>query len=356
MHGQTSQKNGEEDSEQVAKEKLPKVHWKVEYRDQNDFDVVYTDDVTDEDAQKRHRQSLDGPAFEVVDVYFTSERKKADSKKAKAKDNPEEKEPTVRPAISSKGHQFIRIFSTAIINAIQSVVNYYPGEEITGDALSINEPYAILVHHKDELQEFRERFNPANGDVDTRNCVVQGTYEDLGHLLDFLERKNGEQVRKEQARWNQQAPQASFEMLWLLLKPGIDVYFDLDDLGSIEPWVVSQVSFRILNGSWTEYSVTLWSLNSVGEYVEPRYRTSTVQHFHGERAIAELDIFPCQYLATHAKREAELIKRGKMFFHLRRKRCMWFDGKSSTFPQRHVSHKPLLKIKSFSNPISLKDM
>lgn len=328
-----------------------KVRWKVEYREEIEGRVLSSHDVTDNTGLKSQQKQMEGPIFEVVDVNYVSQ-----SKEGEGPDNGRDSESTKHFAVRNRGCQFIRIFSTAVINAIQSVVNYYPNHSLLGETIDIREPYSILVHHKEELEAFREKFNRDHTNADIHGCVVDDTYEHLGYLLEFLETKIGDQVRKERARWNQQVPHASFEMLWLLLKPGSDVYFDLDDLGSVEPWVVSDVDFIPQNGSWTQYTVSLWNLNVADEYIQPNYRTTHIQHFHGEKSISTLTVFPCQYLDTHASRKAELIERGKMFFHLRRKRCMYFDGKCSTFPHRHVSNPRLLRMGFWSNKNSSRDM
>jgi hypothetical protein len=234
----------------------------------------------------------------------------------------------------------VRIHSPSVINALQSVVNYYPRHPVIGDPIDIYEPYPILVHHQAELEAFRERFSPEalqKDDEETKDCVLKDTYEHLGYLLDFLNDCHGNKITLEKERWVQPVPKVSFDLLWLLLKPGTDVYCDSDNLGSREPYIVSHVYIAIYNKAVFEYTVRVWQLSGDEYYIHPKEREFTIRRFDGERAIHKLDVFPCEYLPNHAERKAALIERGKLFFKLRRKKCMYFDGECSTFPRRTVS-------------------
>jgi hypothetical protein len=274
--------------------------------------------------------------FDVVDVNYTSETKDTQRNDqyggmAYADDD------NVSPSVKMAGGQYIRIYSHAIVNALQSVVNYYPYRLVVGDPVDIKEPYAILVHHWEQLEEFREAFNPETATENETDCAVADTYEHLGYLLEFLEHRMGDKVRKERERWAQPVPKASFEMLWLLLRPGIDVYYDEDNNGSREPWILADVTFNIVNQSWPDYAVRVWNLTSDEDTILPDEETYTITRFHGEKPINELDIFPCEYLEGQAEMKQKMIERGKTFFKLRQKKCMYFDGEGDSFPRLSVS-------------------
>jgi hypothetical protein len=315
----------------------PKVKWRVEYRQEGDDTLLYTRDVTHTNssgAKKHQHKPHTGPVFEVIDVNYTAETKDTN----KAAQTTIEKGDS--PSLSYAGRQFVRIHSHSVINALQSVVNYYPKHHVIGDPIDIYEPYPILFHHRDELEAFRERFSPEALEKEkdeTKECVLKDTYEHLGYLLEFLRNRVGDKIQLEKERWVQPVPKVSFELLWLLLKPGTDVYCDVDNLGSREPYVISHVYITLWNKAVYEYQVRVWHLSGDQHYVHPTERVITIHRFDGERPINKLDVFPCEYLDNHAERKIALIERGKRFFQLRHKKCMYFDGECSTFPRRTVS-------------------
>jgi hypothetical protein len=326
----------------------------VEYRQQSDDTLLYTRDVvnTSPSGTKQPQKPHTGPVFEVIDVNYTAETK--DTDKAAQKSTEEGS-----PSLSFSGRQFIRIHSRSVINALQSVVNYYPRHPVIGDPIDIFEPYPILVHHREELAAFRERFSPEalqENEEEAKDCILKDTHEHLGYILDFLDDRFANKIRLEKERWAQPIPKVSFEMLWLLLKPGTDVYCDTDHLDSREPYVVSHVYISIYNKAVFEYTVRVWHLSGDEYYIHPAEREFTIRRFDGERPINKLDVFPCEYLENHTERKAALIERGKLFFQLRHKKCMYFDGECSTFPRRTVSGEYFCYAKSVLNLCSTKAM
>lgn len=194
--------------------KNAKVRYRVEYRELKDYTLLQTKDLTGTHKQKRARENS---VFEIVDVNYTDETKDTQTTRKNDPAVPGTNMPP-SPSVQWTGNQYIRIHSLAIINALRSVISYYPYKSVDGDPVDIYAPYAILVHHWELLEEFRERFNSESETKAAVNCEVSDTYEHLGILLDFLESKVGENVRKERKRWSEPVPKVSFDMLWLLLK------------------------------------------------------------------------------------------------------------------------------------------
>ena len=95
----------------------------------------------------------------------------------------------------------------------------------------MSEPYAALIHHEEEVKAYRNRFhlnaiNPKD-ELCERNVNV---YEHLGILQDVLFQRSGKAVEAE--RQCHARGVATFEMLWLLFRPGTDVYHDNHDDGT----------------------------------------------------------------------------------------------------------------------------
>lgn len=238
------------------------------------------------------------------------------------------------PSYSSsrrEASRLLRIHSRSIINALQSVVNYYPYRAVVGDPVEIYEPFAILVHHWEELKAFRENFNPNKVGEDTSSCVLNDTYEDLGYLLDFLDAEAGERVRTERERWAQSTPKVSFEMLWLLLKPGTDVYYSNSD-GTRSAAVVSYVAVLGDTEQERKYCIKFWQMQGVGFNMQPYEYSRTYLRFHGEKPISDLHIFPTEYLKDTGELEKTLLEQGSKYCNLLKKKCVYFEGTGYPIP------------------------
>jgi hypothetical protein len=297
-----------------------------------------------------------GPVFDVVDVNFTAETK--DTRKdeqiagaahvSESKDaRKDEQQPTeagegaslsLPPSVQRRGNSFIRIYSRSIINALQSTVNYYPGQDLVSRPVEIQWPYAILWHHWKELKHFQAQFAQSEQSGGATECSVKETYRHLDLLFDFLDKKLGQDVREEYARWAQPVPKASFPMLWLLLKPGIDIYERDEESGDMEPFVLSSVVFTPFDNSWDDYRLYTWYLENDATSIRPSSTHGSIDSYQGEKPIHELIRFPCEYLPDHAARKAELIKRGKLYASLQQKKLVYFDGKNTQTPPRPVSY------------------
>ena len=108
------------------------------------------------------------------------------------------------------------IHSEPLIKALRSIVQYYPGQSLLGDNITLKEPYPILVHYRKELQEYME-----GTDAETSHHISV--------LLQYLQDNLGDKILEEDARYVKPTPVATFEMLWMLFKPGCDVYAQIDE-------------------------------------------------------------------------------------------------------------------------------
>jgi hypothetical protein len=315
----------------------PDIRYRVEYRGLRDNLLLMTKESTE---YEKPLLVHEGPVFDVVEVKYTSETKDTRKQDFSSTDR-ESKEATKSdtlnegPSVHVHGRTYIRVHSRAIINALQSVVNYYPQQELVSHPVDIDWPYAVVFHHWDKLREFEEKFAVLQSEEPT-DCSVTDTYSHLALFLDFVDKKMGDRVREEHERWRQQIPKASFEMLWLLLKPGIDVYEHREEDGSKEPWVVAKVTFRLWDNSWDNYAVKKWFLDSDSTSIRPTQAEQRISRFHGEKPIHELDLLPCEYLVEHPALRVELIKRGQLFAKLQQKQCMYFEGESTDVPRQSV--------------------
>ena len=165
--------------------------------------------------------------------------------------------------IKSVNETEMEIRSSALVKAIRAQVDYYPSQQLTGSTITVPEPYYFLLHHRDQLESLR---HPAGNEVENRSThekIDDKTREDVDVLLAYLNAKYLKKIQEEEVRHNRKTPTATFEMLWMLLKPGTEVYTEVD--GELAAFVVRSVRPNQPT-KFSYYNVSLWYLDFDGEY------------------------------------------------------------------------------------------
>ncbi|CAP62094.1 uncharacterized protein PODANS_5_310 [Podospora anserina S mat+] len=224
----------------------------------------------------------------------------------------------------------IIIESQALVNAIRTVVRYYPQIDLEGKSLELDEPYAVIGHHLRELESLRQ--GPQDSALDPK------TTEHLGLLLDYLH-TNVYKDKIDAERILHLKDLCTFQMLWLLFKPGTTVY--LEFRGNLEAYVVQSVVsdpaiLSDVKQRLEPYKIKLWSLRYDGRFVG---RTSTevvLPPFGGERAITSLKVFPCEYRdkTDGGKTKRQLEENGRKWYNLLLGKQMRYHGE--LFDQRSL--------------------
>ncbi|KAF2871550.1 hypothetical protein BDV95DRAFT_572261 [Massariosphaeria phaeospora] len=248
-----------------------------------------------------------------------------------------EKEETIKlPPFDSQRCSYIEILSPAIREALRTVVDYYPEHNLDTRSVKIYWPYPLLAHYDKDLQIYQEKFE--NHECDSQACSGHYVSKHIGILRNFLQENGGAAIAEERKR--HERGYATFEMLWLLYRPGEDVLFDRNEYGEYEPYVVKEVDWEMTDGSIKSYTVTFWNMNADSIVMGPSDSAHTFNSFAGEKEITSLRAFPFQYLVKdkNGKNPEEVRKRftdrGKVFFELRKKGCWDFKGYGTTFPRR----------------------
>jgi len=191
--------------------------------------------------------------------------------------------------ISKVNSSVMVIRSQALIKALQAVVKYYPKQAITGDKITVDEPYFFVLHHMKDLEKYVDETEPMNATLNENtngnvNGVIQGTAKDeaseketnsLRHdfrvLKSYLDSKWGKKIERELERHRQNPPVATHEMLWMLFKPGTRVFAFPGEQLQTGGWIVRSIKWRTANNS---YKLSLWNLDFNGEWI-----TSKKSHF-----------------------------------------------------------------------------
>ncbi|KAI1131847.1 P-loop containing nucleoside triphosphate hydrolase protein [Nemania abortiva] len=208
------------------------------------------------------------------------------------------------------------IRSRHLINALAAVVSYYPGTSFAGDEVKVEAPYAVLIHHREAL----ERYKTSQPEVHDEE-YASTTSKHIDVLLDFLEETYGQQIHEENERHNRKTPTATYDWLWLLLRPGEVIYTRYDNTWT--PFAISRVFKKVTTNAdgLCNYSIDCWNYMFEGK-LRRKMHTFDINPFSGEEAIHNLPVIPAQFF-TGADKDmspsdvvAEQIRLGKVVWDL----------------------------------------
>ncbi|RYP00792.1 hypothetical protein DL764_006396 [Monosporascus ibericus] len=209
------------------------------------------------------------------------------------------------------------INSVHLINALKAVVGYYPDTSFIGDSVRIDAPYRVLIHHRAALARYKVS-QPETHDEE----YAFTTAKHIDVLLSFLDKALGKQIREEEGRHNSDTPKATFDNLWLLLKPGSVVYAEKHSKWT--PFVVSSVvtPSRSSEERPRPCTINCWNISyCVDRFVRLVY-VFTIEPFTGEQAISSLQVIPERFFRgedgdmSPSDVAAKQIKLGKIAWEL----------------------------------------
>ncbi|KAF5849405.1 hypothetical protein GGP41_006349 [Bipolaris sorokiniana] len=242
------------------------------------------------------------------------------------------------PPFESHRGSYIEITSPAVLEALRCVVDYAPGYDLGARKVRIDWPYSLLVHHEDALAKYQERF--ATSDCIGGACPGTYAYRHISIVRNFVKAAVGAAVRDERERHAR--GMATFDMLWLLFPPGIDVLYDGDNIGEYQPHVIRSHDCVVVNETVRAISFELWNMAYNVLSIGPSVKSDSIQPFAGEVKINSLAIYPFEY-CTQSKKWGEkedakqyFEERGKIYFQLRRPGCWNFRGYTTSFPQNPI--------------------
>ena len=243
------------------------------------------------------------------------------------------------PSPGSIPEQYLRIFSPAIIHALRSIVTYYPSQDLSSDIIEIPRPYPVLVHHYDELVNFRDQ-HAAKDPATVCSREINAT-KDLDSLLQFLDEQVMGEVKKEIGRnknglW-------TFNHIWLSLKAGITGLANMREDTLDVTGVVHSVSGGSFVSPAQDWRVVLWSLEFDGVYLTRKEYVIFSQKFDGIRIIKiNYILFDEKDIEEAINNHPSVMKAvnvGKEYWELLNKQCKFHMGKAVSFPHNEVSTK-----------------
>lgn len=306
----------------------PWVRYRVEYRD------AITDEILSEKASRNKDDVLesdannDEPVFELVTRYKTRESVVSTDDTA------------VPPVLGLGYTKHLNLFSPAIINALQSVVEYYPSQDLTGNPVVVKYPYAVLAHHYDELKAFGQAC--AAKTPEDRCVREEHANAHLELLLKYLDDTIMEGVRLEQER--NKRDYCTWEFYWVAYKPGatfVQMFLGHDHYNA---HVIKSVEGGIFDDPPRSWKIEYWNLDFSAYRLGRVTDWGSRHRFDGEEDDGGSIIYPSPKALMDAigndtvpQAVKDKIEYGRIWWSLRNKQCRDYKGKSKRYPHNKVS-------------------
>lgn len=275
----------------------------------------------DSDTKNSHKDDAGSgePILELITKYETREFK------------PSQESSWIGQNSASAPSYSLRILSIAIINALQAIVEYYPGQNLSGNAVEVAWPYAILVHHYDELQKFK--ITCQSKEASELCAREKNAPEHIDHLIKFLDENIMERVIAEKNRVKKGFH--TFEDIWVTYKPGRTVG-DLTNQQQWRPYVISEVIGGSFVNPPTSWTIRGWTLEFDGTNVGRSAYTIEISRFDGEAELAKNTCFVDDEFDIDKGVLRDNAVYGEMWYKLLKKQCRDHVGKSLEFPYNEV--------------------
>ncbi|KAI0099050.1 P-loop containing nucleoside triphosphate hydrolase protein [Nemania sp. FL0031] len=304
------------------------IKYRVEYRDTTTNELVNHYDTKEMNSNPEDNHESDGEAFVLVTTYYQPKKRSPPAEVADTTSPAQSPSTAASPPLYS-----IHLTSPAIVNALRSVVQYYPSQDLTGDIV-VRWPYPILVHHYDELVQFRE--GVAEKDEAELCEREKRAYEDLGLLLQYLDNSVMPGVLQERER--NENGYFTFEYMWVLWKPGTTVLqTPPDDMEFYAPFVIEGVSGGTFQYPSREWSIWFWHMRYDGQYLG-RYRSSSnIMRFNGQLDLRFTIVGDLENRDDLPEKVSDQLRYGEAYWKLLQKQCRRYKGKTRDTPSKEVS-------------------
>jgi hypothetical protein len=273
-----------------------------------------------------------GEVFDIVITYLTLDKGFRTGK------DPEGRSTRATPLVTNTRRKVdMHIYSPAIIHALRSIVKYYPHQSLMGETVIIPAPYAILVHHEEELNDYKEKYRPSL--LEEPICPKEKkAYEDIQLLQVFLKQTIMPQVELERER-NRKGLE-TWDMLWLRRRPGAT--FKAHIAGSNSEWttgVIEGLRSGTMGFEGVPWTLDYWCLDYNGDCLGTFKKFSRIERFEGEQKVNDHIIPDSAFEEPLDESVREFVEQGKKCLKLLSKQCQYYKGTTFNFPHQQVSTK-----------------
>ncbi|KAF2707698.1 hypothetical protein K504DRAFT_446813 [Pleomassaria siparia CBS 279.74] len=242
------------------------------------------------------------------------------------------------------GSAVIQINSNILLNALKAIVQFQCPDEETEPLPSYQYyedngfelpgwrnasdfragrfifPFPDLCFHIDELKTYKTDSSPSRQRHSKEYNEECDRHIDI--LLNYLYKQPSLRLQNAEVAWAQKPPVTTFGWLWLLFKPGSDVY--IREREQLNCYVVESVRGMAKSSNYRAgpLIIKVWNLDFDGKKLVRKMQIITIAAFDGEREIRELPLFPTRF---YPNKEGEviyrqrLIQRGKTFINVVKK-------------------------------------
>ncbi|KAF2967481.1 hypothetical protein GQX73_g6097 [Xylaria multiplex] len=321
----------------LNKQRSAWIRYRVEYRDGKTNELV--DHYEAKDTDINYDETNDGSneaAFVLVTTYRIG-------RSLRPVDEPGSKSSMeARLPVNSPPSYSLHLTSPAIVNALRSVVQYYPSQDLNGDVV-VNWPYPILVHHYDELSQFRDKVTKK----DSQGLCEREKrmYEDLTLLLQYVDRSVMPEVLRERER--NARGYHTFEYMWVPLKPGTTILSQSSRETELRPQVVEAITGGAFQCPPSQWTLLSWDMRYDGQFLG-RYRmTTVVKKFDGQKHFPFTIVGDLRNEAGLPEGVSNQLKYGWSYWKLLRKQCKHYKGKTRDVPSKEVEGLVMVDMKFY---------
>lgn len=179
-------------------------------------------------------------------------------------------------------------------------------QNLHGETIVIHEPYAVLMHHMSDLEDFMKRISTQAELLEQDTHTVQRDCLEI--LLNFVRPKFQQWCEPAQKRLLQAIPTVSFDELWFLMRPGSMAYTNRGG-----HWIGCAIVESSMERSPEDQSGSIddplrWSVKISllrASHVSPRLdhvlSVVDIYKFDGQKLVTSLPVFPREF---HDKTDA----------------------------------------------------
>lgn len=212
----------------------------------------------------------------------------------------------------------LEINSPHILSALKEVITYYPGDPLDfSSKFTIDDPYMMIVHHREELRQYREEVE----DTTTKMHIAL--------LLDYLDDEAGPKG----VEINEQIKGGlvTFPRLWMIFKPGDLVY--QHNNGHTRLFQVRRHGYGESRngGKYFDISCSFVSFDGVKVGIAgDKLRIWDRKEFFGlfPTSITSLSVFPLKFLDGEERvtTQIAMAERGQRYLKIREMCVKQYDG------------------------------
>ncbi|CAI7655938.1 unnamed protein product [Penicillium glandicola] len=217
-------------------------------------------------------------------------------------------------------------------------------------------PFTDLHHYRGRLIQYREEVGKIHDSEYTTTCQ-----EHIDILTEYLDGLTTIGLRNAEILWNNEVPKTTFTSLWLLLKPGTDVF--VQEKGRLNAYVIESfsggVQWGLPNARARPYTVNVWNLGFDGQVLSRSAIQVNISVFDGQREITSLPLFPTRFHVDENPENPlrqQLVERGKRYVDMVKTPTFQEYSGPSTLQGNRTFNRTRVVVDHTSQPWRLKEV